>query len=50
MVRNPVPEEQVRRIQPVVDDVLERLHALVERLPSNTESALIFELEREDRE
>jgi hypothetical protein len=43
MVRTAIPDEQLERIQPVVTDLLAKLHAILERLPPNTDSALIFE-------
>jgi hypothetical protein len=46
----PIPDEQLKRIQPSVDDLLAQLRALANGMPSNTESALVFELDREDSE
>jgi hypothetical protein len=45
-----MPTEQLERIQAIVDDLLAKLRALGERLPPNTESALIFQLPAEDRD
>lgn len=44
-----IPEEQIQRIQPIVDELLSTLHGLLDRLPPNTDSALVFELDREER-
>jgi hypothetical protein len=44
-----IPSEQLQRIQPIVDDVLKKLRLLLDRLPPNTDSALVFELDSEDR-
>jgi len=46
----PIPRDQLERIQPIVDEVLTKLHALLDRLPPNTDSALVFELDAEDRQ
>ena len=46
----PIPDEQLKRIQPSVDDLLTQLRALIDRMPPNTESALVFELDAEERE
>jgi hypothetical protein len=43
MARSPIPDEQLELIQPLLDDLLTKLHTLLERLPSNTDSALVFE-------
>jgi hypothetical protein len=50
MPPTPIPDEQLKRIQPSVDDLLAQLRALADGMPSNTESALVFELDREDSE
>jgi hypothetical protein len=50
MARSAIPDKQLELIQPVLDDLLTALHGLLERLPSNTESALVFELGPECRE
>ena len=49
MTRPPIPSDQLDRIQPIVDDLLTKVRFLMERLPPGTESALVFELEAEDR-
>lgn len=49
MTRSPIPDDQLERIQPIVDALLAKLRTLAERLPANTESALVFELDAEDR-
>jgi hypothetical protein len=46
----PVPDEQLKRIQPGVDDLLAKLRALADRLPPNTDSALVFQLDPEESE
>jgi hypothetical protein len=50
MPRPAIPNEQLDRIQPIVDDLVTKLRTLVERLPSKTDSALVFELRHEDHE
>jgi len=45
-----IPDDQLELIQPIVDSLLTKLHALLERLPSNTDSALVFQPGPEDRE
>jgi len=50
MARHAIPDEQLERIQPLVDDLLKKLHALLERLPPTTDSALVFQPGPEDRE
>jgi hypothetical protein len=50
MASLPIPDEQLKRIQPGVDDLLTQLRALVDRMPPNTDSALVFELDGEDDE
>lgn len=49
MSRSPIPDEQLRKVQPIVDDLLSRMDALLERLPGTTESALIYCLEAGER-
>jgi len=46
----PIPDEQLDRLQPMVDDLLAKLRTLVERLPSKIDSALVFQLSHEDHE
>ena len=46
----PIPPDQLERIQPLVSELLMKLHALLDRLPPTTESALSFALEAEDRQ
>jgi hypothetical protein len=45
----PIPDDQLKRIQPGVDDLVAQLRALADGMPSNPESALVFELDSEDR-
>ena len=39
----PIPDDQLDRVRPIVDDLLVKLRAVMERLPSNTDSALVFD-------
>jgi len=50
IARPALPDEYLERIQPIVENLLTTLDTLLERLPPNTDSALIFELRPEDRE
>jgi hypothetical protein len=50
MPRTAIPDQQLERIQPMVDDLLSKLRTLTERLPAKTDPAVVFELSREDRE
>ena len=43
MIHAPVPDEQLQRIQPGVEDLLTQLRALADRMPSDTDSALVFQ-------
>jgi hypothetical protein len=45
-----IPQEQLERIQPTVDGLLSALDTLLRRLPPNTDSALVFQLNTEARE
>lgn len=45
-----IPDEQLDRLQPMVDDLLAKLRTLVERLPPKIDSALVFQLNHEDHE
>jgi hypothetical protein len=47
--RSAIPDDQLERIRPNVDALLAKLHALMERLPATTDSALEFSLAPEDR-
>jgi hypothetical protein len=50
MPKSPIPDDQLERIQPTVDELLIKLRALYDRMPANTESALVFEPGPEDRQ
>jgi len=50
IARPPLSDESLNRIRPIVDELLTTLDSLLERLPPNTDSALVFELGPEDRE
>ena len=50
MASLPIPDEQLKRIQPGVDDLLTQLRALVDRMPSYTDSSLVFKPGTEEGE
>ena len=45
-----IPDEQLQRLQPMVDDLLKKLHSVMDRLPPTTDSSLIFEPGPDGRE
>jgi hypothetical protein len=50
MPRAPIPDEQLKKIQPGVEDLLAQLRALADRMPPGADSALVFQPGPEERE
>ena len=44
-----IPQDQLERIQPIVDQLLADLGRLAEKLPPQSDSALVYPVENEDR-
>ena len=42
-MENPIPEDQLARVRPIVDRVLADLRVLTRALPDETDSALTYE-------
>lgn len=49
MTTTAIPDDQLERILPTVNDLLARMNNLFERLSLMTQSALTYELARGDR-
>ncbi|HLJ50983.1 MAG TPA: hypothetical protein VKU01_33475 [Bryobacteraceae bacterium] len=49
MSTSAIPNDQLERILPTVNDLLSRMNKVFERLSLTTDSALVYELARGDR-